>query len=625
MRRLVLLGVLGLLFLEFQGEIPAKDAEDIGQAVERGIAALRRRQNVVVPGQDVGTLALISLTLLECEIPANDPGMQTAIAAIRTQCISTNKTYNLALCILFFDRLGDPEDVPLIESLTVRLLAGQGRTGGFSYTCPEIPPEEVRRLTNQVGKRTELVGRNKLPDNSDKPKDPGAPATPPRRTARDLPREIQQQLLQINQVGNPGFGLGADNSNTQFATIALWVARKHGLPVDAALLRVDARFRGSQNADGGWGYMSGEPSVGMTASTTTMTCAGLIGLAVGHGVMAANAKEKNPNAKGGRDIAKDPVLVRGVNALGTSIAHPLAKNFRGKGPRPRHAHGEGKTFYFLWSLERLGVALDLDTIGGKDWFNWGAEILVDNQKEDGSWDGAYGALGADSCFALLFLRRANFAKDLTTNLSGRLKDPGEIVLRSGGAGDLRVPDPGLKPPKDPSATKTTIPGDPLVKEPMRQPALDPMRVIDPKPQVSESARLARELIQATPERQERALESLREGKGTVYTEALAASIPQLEGETRRKARGALAERLARMKDETLVFYLKDEDGEIRRAAALACAMKEASARIPNLIPLLDDPEKDVVRAAHLALKELSGQNLGPAKEDWQAWWDKQPK
>ena len=147
----------------------------------------------------------------------------------------------------------------------------------------------MRRLSTRVRP-------GKEPDRRTKPKDQSAPA---RRTVKDLPREIQQQLQLLNRQGNalpPGFVNMADNSNTQFATLGLWVARKHGLPVDAALVRVNQRFRNSQNADGGWGYTSGEKFQGMSSST--MTCAGLLGLTVAHGVVAAQVLEKNP--KGGQ-------------------------------------------------------------------------------------------------------------------------------------------------------------------------------------------------------------------------------------------------------------------------------------------------------------------------------------
>ena len=41
--------------------------------------------------------------------------------------------------------------------------------------------------------------------------------------------------------------------------------------------------------------------------------------------------------------------------------------------------------YFLWTLERVGVLYNRREIAGKDWYAWGAELLVDHQAEDGSW------------------------------------------------------------------------------------------------------------------------------------------------------------------------------------------------------------------------------------------------
>ena len=39
---------------------------------------------------------------------------------LRAASLGLTHTYSLALCNMFFDRLGDPGDVPLIESMTVR-------------------------------------------------------------------------------------------------------------------------------------------------------------------------------------------------------------------------------------------------------------------------------------------------------------------------------------------------------------------------------------------------------------------------------------------------------------------------------------------------------------------------
>jgi hypothetical protein len=248
----------------------------------------------------------------------------------------------------------------------------------------------VRRLTAHLNEQ-----------NQQRAKREGTKAPPPKppankRTAKDLPPEIQQQLILINRVGGRGLP-GGDNSNTQFATLALWVARRHGLPVDNALTLVDARFRNSQHADGGWGYTAMPRARGMGHSTATMTAAGVLALAVNLG--AVNDPDKKAQR---REPNNDPALKAGLQALGTTVGQPLARGKavgRNRGELALGANA-GRAYYFLWSLERVAVALNLKTIGNKDWYEWGAEVLIANQQADGSWHGDYTTGGVDTCFEL---------------------------------------------------------------------------------------------------------------------------------------------------------------------------------------------------------------------------------
>ena len=89
-----------------------------------------------------------------------------------------------------------------------------------------------------------------------------------------------------------------------------------------------------------------------------------------------------------------------------------------------------KNLYFLWSVERVAMLYDLKTIGGKDWYAWGAQILVHNQRAGGEWPSEFyhgHSLPLNTCFALLFLRRSNLVQDLTDNLrlSTGIRDPGK--------------------------------------------------------------------------------------------------------------------------------------------------------------------------------------------------------
>jgi hypothetical protein len=598
----------------------AVDQADIDRAIERGVASLKALQgrDGKWPHHEIGATALAALTLLECKVPPDDRSIEAAAAVVRQESVTLTHTYSLALSVLFLDRLGDARDIPLIESLTVRLLAGQNTDGGWTYNCPPIGEAEVRRLSELLRQRNELKGGRELP----KPEKG-------KRTVRDLAPEVRQQLALLNRI-QPGGGIrmSSDNSNTQFGTLALWVARRHGLPVDAALARLEHRFRLTQQADGGWSYapppsVPGGPMMRMgMPSTAAMTCAGLLGLAVAHG--AANDPDRK--GRGARDPAKDAALRNGLLALGTAIGNPGGQDARAAIPRIGDANG--KAYYFLWSLERVAVALDLKTIGKKDWYGWGAEVLLANQGLDGGWHGNYAGCGADTCFALLFLRRANLASDLTASL-GRVTDPGEVVLRGGGVGGS-----GLKGEKG-IGLKHGLSAEDKKSASSEQPK-EPKK-LKPIPVAAENARASRlsnDLVEASDADQEQLLKKMREARGAEYTEALALAIPRLEREPRQKAREALANRFTRLTPKTLLAYMEDDDPEIRRAAVLASAMRDLRAHIPTIIERLKDSEPSVVRAAHAALKTVTGEDFGPsadatreerdrAIEGWKTWWKRQ--
>jgi hypothetical protein len=561
----------------------------VNKAIDRGVAYLKSMQagdgswgKIPTPeggSSQPGPTALVALALLECDVAPNDPAITKAAALIRKGSITCMDTYGIATSLWFLDRLGEPGDVPLIESLGVRLLAGQNEQGGWTYKCPAAPADDVRRLETAIEKRTELTTR---PDRK--------PGTRP--TLKDLPEPIKAQLTKLAATP-PGPGVG-DNSNTQFANIALWIARRHGIPVEGALGRIELRYRkNQQRTDGGWTYVPG----GTFISTPTMTCAGIIGLLVAYGA-TLDAKGPKPRA-----LDLDPQAVAALTLLGSVVGQPVGNTKDGSIPKIG-----GRTYYFLWSLERVCVGMDLKLLGKNNWYDWGAEILIANQGLDGSWQGEYARYQADTCFALLFLKRSNLVHDLTAGVRDKFKKLGERTLETG-PGKLPKGFAPLEPPGD-------KPG-PGTKPPDR----NPLPVADDQP----SARLAQELVTASGDTQAGVLERLRDGKGVEYTEALTAAIAHLAGDRKQEARNALAERLKRMKPETLKRYLSDEEPEIRRAAVAACEKRELKTLIPDLIPLLKDRAEVVAQAAHAALKGLSGEDLGPDPAAWEAWWSKQPK
>jgi hypothetical protein len=412
---------------DLRGLPVSKQQRNVNKAVRRGVAYLKKRlaDNSRLysigegrgGGAHPGAVALAGLTLLECGVPADDPALRRALASVRREAPRLTFTYSVAAAILFLDRFNNPEerkvdadDRALIRSMALRLIAGQNGDGGWGYYCEALPPAYEKALLKQ------------LRDNAFKP---GTFHVPGQQTGRD------------------------DNSIGQFATLALWAARKHDVPVRAPLAATEARYRRKQNADGSWQY---NDRIGFARDTST--CAGLIGLAVARGTDDEGPRPRSERPAG--DLLLDPAVEKGLRHLGGVIGRQPSLSDWERSRRHRHTEElesvlrqmentsdlrekmqlrmrlamldqapllrgiyiDGDNWgdlYFLWSLERMAVIYDLKRIQGKDWYAWGADIILASQEDDGSWTERFPGV-PDTCFALLFLRKANLVKDLTDKL-----------------------------------------------------------------------------------------------------------------------------------------------------------------------------------------------------------------
>jgi hypothetical protein len=419
--------------------LPPKEQEEVNRAIDISVQWLKSAQgrNGRWPGpHPVGMAALPALTLLECGVPADDDHVQKAAQQVRQAIPRLNATYELALAILFLDRLGDPADESRIQTCALRLVAGQSAAGGWTYICPILSPDQEQDLL--------VVMRQTRPTSALDlfVRDPGGAAPPGflQDPAKDLhvgssidakllpadktpadPEILQKALSRLpgNLKAVPALQPPAkshqlpsrdqsDNSNTQFAILGLSAAHKRDLPLERALALIVQRFHKSQMANGRWNYPYSSPPHPNQQWSPAMTGAGLLGLAVGLG-LAADMDQRS--AAAGR--FEDPAIEKGFAFLSQSIGKPLAST------KPRNRNSESINLYFLWTVERCGVLYNRRAIGGKDWYRWGAELLLDHQRPDGSWaaGGYHGSIPVlDTSFALLFLKRANLAKELTKKI-----------------------------------------------------------------------------------------------------------------------------------------------------------------------------------------------------------------
>ncbi len=179
-----------------------------------------------------------------------------------------------------------------------------------------------------------------------------------------------------------------DNSNTQFALLGLWAAGRHGFDPNQTLESIDGHFRGSQDRSGRWGYVPGDQGA------PAMTCAGLMGLAIA-AARPALAERQTARARGAA-LAADRAFAAALRSV----------------TRDAREIGSTSDIYYLWSLERVCVALGLRDLDGLDWYAAGARELLRRQQGDGSWPDEHWGRLPNTCLALLFLRKANLAFEL---------------------------------------------------------------------------------------------------------------------------------------------------------------------------------------------------------------------
>ena len=257
------------------------------QAIQRGVTylmnALKKQQDEQdiyldcgeikndVPSDLLYRKALIGWTLLECGVPTTDRYMKEVARYVRGNQFTfySASTAELAVVILFLDRLGDAEDRPLIESYTMRLIGGQKQAGAWGADSNlfglkpgvEFSQADAHKFADYLKANAGVTpesgravhGLEKVPVYLQ--------SCGVVRWQRGLKPPVEQwvnpQAWDYARLGMPPLDRvviqnTCDKLSSMFALAALWAARKHNLPVEPSLLCAEHYFRRTQCADGGW-------------------------------------------------------------------------------------------------------------------------------------------------------------------------------------------------------------------------------------------------------------------------------------------------------------------------------------------------------------------------------------
>ena len=158
---------------------------------------------------------------------------------------------------------------------------------------------------------------------------------------------------------------GFDNSNSQFGLLGAWAARMDGREVPLQYWKsVMGHWEREQQPDGGWQYSPKH----LGGSCGTMTVGGVASLYV-----CIDNLYGSQFLSCGRPFGYKPIL-RGLDWIDKNFQATMANV-------TRHAHG----YYYLYGIERVGLASGYKYFGTQDWYKIGAVKLIASQEANGSW------------------------------------------------------------------------------------------------------------------------------------------------------------------------------------------------------------------------------------------------
>jgi hypothetical protein len=352
------LSVVGRLVPKADLGLPPAFQGAIDAAIERGVAYLLSRQLRDGSWQNStasfveGQTALATYALLRSGLTSAHPAVARALAHLAE--VEPTETYPAGLMLMAFEAAGDPLWKPKMRAVVEHLLAWQTTTG-WSYA---------------PAAREGAVYEGSIP-------------------ATDL-SNTQYALLGLRAADHAGVEIPAE-----VWTRALNTTLAHQESAfEIEIPRRDGRTGTEKTSIAGFRY---RPDREVTSSMTSAGCAILhvCRTALGRGIKAQKA-------------------------LAASRAIELGKAWLDANWNLEENVGSGEPqnyFYYLYGLERVGTLLEVETIGGHAWYSEIAEALLKKQEKDGSWVvGGYAPTGwreipaeHDTCFAILFLRRASRA------------------------------------------------------------------------------------------------------------------------------------------------------------------------------------------------------------------------
>jgi hypothetical protein len=316
----------------------------VDAACDRGAAWLLKQKGTPVKHPFEGEFPPDELVLYTLLVAgsSNEAGFKTILD--RVLAAKLERTYNVSLMAVALEELDRKKHQGRIAQCGQFLVDNQAKNGQWGYGKPVEMPKEV--ASGSGGGAIRIKRRAEGPENG-------------------------------------------DNSNSQYAALALRSCMQANVKIpDETLAAAAKAWERNQNADGGWGY-NGEGSVN-DPSCGSMTAGAVASLCILKNTLKADPK-------------KDDGIKKGLDWLASNLTFE---------ENPKYLKPKIWKYYWIYGVERAGMLYGTEKMGRHAWYAEGAAHLLKEQKADGSWSGgekedaSIGGSVADTCFAILFLRKA---------------------------------------------------------------------------------------------------------------------------------------------------------------------------------------------------------------------------
>ena len=250
------------------------------------------------------------------------------------------------------------------------LIKAMGATGGYHYKYfPATPGSAYAADLKRIEEiRVEAGAARSRGDN--------ATIT---ALAAELKKVQAEAVLHEGDAKREG-GFG-NLSCAQYGALGAWALADEGIELPLAYWKTtDAFFRKAQQADGSWNYIPDGHGDGQHDQVRSMTTAGLATLYVAQEFLDTEI----------RLIPKPDKAINDGLAKVMGDFDPTINNL-----------------YYLYGIERVGLASGRKFFGNTDWYREGAANILKAQREDGHFDSDFtGAMPlVTTSYALLFLAR----------------------------------------------------------------------------------------------------------------------------------------------------------------------------------------------------------------------------